>query len=118
MAIPCPSCSGFVNDPRHEGLGLRGIFEAPPPLSLPEGPALDWHHNRIRHGVAQGPSELPPGSVFPLEFGLAEMSGVDFQKGCFVGQEVDLANASKRHVAQKTLADPFRRRSPRARRDY
>ena len=109
---PCPSCSGFVNDPRHEGLGLRGIFEAPPPLSLPEGRALDWHHNRIRHGVAQGPSELPPGSVCPLEFGLAEMSGVDFQKGCFVGQEVTSRTHRKGTLRKKLWPIHFAGEAP------
>jgi folate-binding protein YgfZ len=98
---PCPSCHGFVTDPRHEGLGLRGVFEAPPSLSLPTASAADWQHNRIRHGVAQGPSELPPGSVFPLEYGLAEMSGVDFQKGCFVGQEVTSRTHRKGKLRKK-----------------
>ena len=98
---PCPSALGFVTDPRHEGLGLRGVFEATPNLSLPEGKFEDWRHNRIRLGVAEGADEMPPASVFPLEFGLAEMAGVDFKKGCFIGQEVSSRTHRKGQLRKK-----------------
>lgn len=86
--FPCPPTDGFVEDPRHEGLGLRGLFTAAPDISLPARPLIDWHGNRIRLGIAEGPDDMPPGTVFPLEFGLHLANMVDFAKGCFVGQEV------------------------------
>ena len=85
---PCPPMAGFVEDPRHEGLGLRGMFEAAPDVALPQQDVSAWQHNRLRLGIPQGPDEMPPGTVFPLEFGLQHIQAVDFQKGCFVGQEV------------------------------
>lgn len=85
---PCPPMAGFVEDPRHEGLGLRGMFEAAPDVALPHQDVSAWQHNRLRLGIPQGPDEMPPGTVFPLEFGLQHIQAVDFQKGCFVGQEV------------------------------
>lgn len=83
----CPPAAGFIEDPRHEGLGLRQVSGAYQP-SLPTKNLAAWHANRIAQGVPQGPDDMPPGTVFPLEFGLHHMHAIDFQKGCFVGQEV------------------------------
>jgi folate-binding protein YgfZ len=33
-------------------------------------------------------ADVPPDSVFALDAGLEELGGVDFKKGCYVGQEV------------------------------
>ena len=85
--FPCPPAASFVEDPRHEGLGLRAV-RADYHATLPEKPLADWHANRIRLGIAQGSEEMPPGTVFPLEYGFGVMQAIDFQKGCFVGQEV------------------------------
>ncbi|EPX73731.1 iron-sulfur cluster biogenesis protein [Schizosaccharomyces octosporus yFS286] len=43
---------------------------------------------RFRHGVAEGSSEITPGSAFPMESNLDWMNGVDFYKGCYLGQEL------------------------------
>ena len=86
--FPCPPTAGYVEDPRHEGLGLRGLFAHRPDNNLPQAATADWHGNRIRLGVAEGPQDMPPGTVFPLEYGLQHQNAVDFAKGCFVGQEV------------------------------
>lgn len=109
---PCPSALGFVTDPRHEGLGLRGVFDTPPDLSLPEGEFEDWRHNRIRLGVPEGADEMPPASVFPLEFGLAEMAGVDFKKGCFIGQEVTSRTHRKGQLRKKLWPISFADHAP------
>ena len=85
--FPCPPASGFIEDPRHAGLGLRAVL-AHYAANLPTKPLADWHANRIRLGIAQGPADMPPGTVFPLEYGFGLMQAIDFQKGCFVGQEV------------------------------
>ena len=109
---PCPSALGFVTDPRHEGLGLRGVFDTAPTLSLPEGEFEDWRHNRIRLGVAEGADEMPPASIFPLEFGLAEMAGVDFKKGCFIGQEVTSRTHRKGQLRKKLWPISFADKAP------
>ena len=43
---------------------------------------------RHRLGVCEGPSEIPPGKCFPLEYNADYMHGVSFHKGCYVGQEL------------------------------
>ena len=102
--LPCPSQAGFYEDPRAEGLGLRGFFETAPDTKLPVKPLDDWHMNRLKLGVPQGPLEMPPGTVFPLEYGMAERHAIDFQKGCFVGQEVTSRTHRKGRLRKKLHA--------------
>ena len=68
---------GGVPDPRLAALGHRWIGSA-------DEPALDWPEHRLRLGVAEGP-ELA--DLLWLECNAAELNGVSFAKGCFVGQE-------------------------------
>lgn len=98
---PCPPMEGFVEDPRHQGLGLRGFLSDAAALSLPKADLAAWHDNRLRLGVPQGPQDMPPGTVFPLEFGLQLMHAIDFQKGCFIGQEVTSRTHRKGSLRKK-----------------
>ncbi|HAT08326.1 MAG TPA: hypothetical protein DCS39_03625 [Rhodobiaceae bacterium] len=99
--LPCPPMKEFYQDPRNDGLGLRGFFNSSPDIALPERSSDDWHANRIQCGVPQGAMEMPPGSVFPLEYGFADMQAIDFQKGCFVGQEVTSRTHRKGSLRKK-----------------
>ena len=85
-----PALDGFAPDPRHARLGLRGLLGMVDKADLPGIAATqqDWQAHRLTLGVPEGPEELPMGQYFPLELGFAEMAAIDFQKGCFVGQEV------------------------------
>ena len=75
-------------DPRLPELGFRMI--GPGQLVQQAISALrkgDYRGHRLRLGVPDS-SDLPPDSVFALDAGLEELNGVDFRKGCYVGQEV------------------------------
>ena len=65
-------------DPRLPGLGRRW-------LGPPGEPAQGWLEHRLRLGVCEGRAEL--GDLLWLECNAAELNGVSFTKGCFVGQE-------------------------------
>jgi tRNA-modifying protein YgfZ len=65
-------------DPRLDALGQRWIAPA-------DEPATGWLEHRLRLGVCEGRAEL--GDVLWLECNAAELNGVSFSKGCFVGQE-------------------------------
>jgi len=73
-------------DPRHVGLGFRSLV--PPEGAKETAPLAQWHRHRLSLGIAEGPSEMPPGAEFPLEFALDRTRAIDFHKGCFIGQEV------------------------------
>lgn len=67
-----------VDDPRLSELGRRWIA----PL---DEPASGWLEHRLRLGLCEGRAEL--GDLLWLECNAAELNGVSFSKGCFVGQE-------------------------------
>jgi folate-binding protein YgfZ len=70
--------SGGVPDPRLASLGHRWLG---PAGELARG----WLEHRLRLGVCEGRAEL--GDLLWLECNAAELGGVSFTKGCFVGQE-------------------------------
>ena len=65
-------------DPRLAELGRRWLGPA-------DEPASGWLEHRLRLGVCEGQAEL--GDLLWLECNAAELNGVSFSKGCFVGQE-------------------------------
>ena len=67
-----------VADPRLPDLGKRWLGPA-------SDPATGWREHRLRVGVCEGRAEL--GDLLWLECNAAELNGVSFTKGCFVGQE-------------------------------
>ena len=73
-----PDAAEGVPDPRLPGLGRRW-------LGPPTEPAVGWLEHRLRLGVCEGRAEL--GDILWLECNAAELNGVSFSKGCFVGQE-------------------------------
>jgi len=72
---------GAFADPRHASLGWRAYDGQP-------GEDADWEALRIAAGVPESAIELIPNESFPLEMGFEAFNGVDFKKGCYVGQEV------------------------------
>ena len=109
---PCPPQDGFYPDPRHAGLGLRGLFAQKPNVSVTDAASSDWQALRLRLGVPEGHEDMPNGKIFPLEFGLAQMGGVDFQKGCFVGQEVTSRTHRKGTLRKKLWPLQFQQQAP------
>ncbi len=63
-------------------LGHRGISKFDP--EVPDGSAL-FRQRRLKWGVCEGHAEL--GDLLWLECNAAELNGVSFTKGCYVGQE-------------------------------
>ena len=61
-----------------------------------------YHTHRIKQKIPHGVLEIPPEKSFPLEYGLDELHGIDFQKGCFIGQEVS-SRMHRKKSTYKTL---------------
>lgn len=77
-----PAPEGALADPRHAALGWRLYGK-----ELPED-GTDWAALRVAHCIPETGIELIPDETFILEAGFHRLSGVDFRKGCYVGQEV------------------------------
>ena len=96
-----------VTDPRLPELGRRWL--------APAGePSFGWLEHRLRLGVCEGVAEL--GDILWLECNAADLNGVSFTKGCFVGQE-NTARMNWRSKVNRRLfvvageADPARIRA-------
>lgn len=81
-------------DPRLPELGTRCILspatvtETAAELGAKLVAAGDYEAHRIALGVPRGGSDFVYGDAFPHETDMDQLHGVDFKKGCFVGQEV------------------------------
>jgi folate-binding protein YgfZ len=82
-----PPPAGAQPDPRHPGLGARLIAER---ATLAENPGdrAAYEAQRIACGIPQGGDDFAYGEAFPHEANMDLIGGVDFKKGCYVGQEV------------------------------
>ncbi|KTE20147.1 aminomethyltransferase [Sphingopyxis sp. H050] len=72
-----------VVDPRLADLGQRWLA----PADEGEGADAGWKAHRLSQGVTEGRAELGDGTTLWLECNAAELNGVSFTKGCYVGQE-------------------------------
>ncbi|MEX0589988.1 MAG: folate-binding protein [Xanthobacteraceae bacterium] len=95
-------------DPRQAGLGWRVVLPA-------EGAAQAlaragaklvgadaWQGRRISLGIPEGGKDFIYGDTFPHEADMDLLGGVDFHKGCFIGQEV-VSRVERRDVARKRV---------------
>ncbi|HLS58869.1 MAG TPA: folate-binding protein [Paracoccaceae bacterium] len=88
-----------VPDPRDPELGWR-LYTPDPEAALSAMEPLDparWNALRIERGVPETGIELVPDDTYILEAGFERLHGVDFRKGCYVGQEV---TARMKHKAE------------------
>ncbi|MFN6951317.1 MAG: YgfZ/GcvT domain-containing protein [Albidovulum sp.] len=78
-----PAPAGAFADPRHPALGWR-LYAAEPGGAT----SIDWDRIRVDHCIPETGIELIPEETYILEAGFERLHGVDFRKGCYVGQEV------------------------------
>jgi folate-binding protein YgfZ len=100
-----PEGSTIFADPRLAELGFRifvpldlGVAE----LGCEPASADDYHAMRIKLGVPEGGRDYAFGDTFPHEALFDELNGVDFAKGCYVGQEV-VSRMEHRGTARKRI---------------
>jgi folate-binding protein YgfZ len=90
-------------DPRLAALGVRLLAAEMPVLAGAEtGTFADWDRLRLAHGIPDGSRDLVVEKTTLLEAGFDELGGVDFAKGCYVGQELT-ARMKYRGLLKKRL---------------
>ena len=95
---------GGPPDPRLPGLGQRWIGA----ISAEDRPVDEaWLRHRLALGVPEGRAEL--GDVLWLEANAAELGGVSFDKGCYVGQENTARMNWRQKVNRRLLVLPLER---------
>ncbi|MET3484912.1 folate-binding protein [Methylobacterium sp. 1973] len=81
-----PPAAEAVADSRAADLGAR-LYAAAGAFST-DATEADYHAHRIVLGVPEGGRDYAFGDAFPHEALMDQLGGVDFRKGCYVGQEV------------------------------
>ncbi|KAL4920436.1 hypothetical protein BDW62DRAFT_208949 [Aspergillus aurantiobrunneus] len=112
---PFPSETSIVGcvDTRAPGFGSRLVIPGPEDLRahFPDetqvaGSEVDldaYTIRRVLHGVAEGQSEIISESALPLDCNMDMMRGVDFRKGCYVGQELTIRTHHRGVVRKRIL---------------
>jgi folate-binding protein YgfZ len=98
-------------DPRLPALGRRW-------LAPPNGPAEGWRVHRLSLGVTEGMDELGSDKILWLECNAAELNGVSFSKGCYVGQENTARMNWRQKVNRRLVVVPAGAPGPRTRVHY
>src|SRR5881394_2985887 len=98
-----------VSDPRLPELGRRW-------LAAPNAAAPGWLEHRLRLGVCEGQAELR--DILWLECNAAELAGVSFTKGCFVGQENTARMNWRQKVNRRLVVVKTTEQGPRTRAFY
>jgi folate-binding protein YgfZ len=84
----------LVTDPRLPRLGQRAVLPATEAEGLLAGtgatlvPFEAYHDHRIALAVPEGGKDFALGDTFPHEANMDQLNGLDFKKGCYVGQEI------------------------------
>lgn len=92
-----------VVDPRLSGLGQRWLA----PAGGGEGADAAWRQHRLALGVTEGRGELGDGTTLWLECNAAELNGVSFTKGCYVGQENTARMNWRQKVGRRLVVVPI-----------
>jgi folate-binding protein YgfZ len=105
-------------DPRLVPMGVRALLPAPDgasvlaELGLEAVPHAAYERLRLGLGVPDGSRDLAIEKATLLESGFEELNGVDFAKGCFVGQELTARMKYRGLVRKRLLPVTFAGASP------
>ncbi|ROT36044.1 Aminomethyltransferase folate-binding domain-containing protein [Sodiomyces alkalinus F11] len=106
LAASAPADSALALDTRAPGMGVRFVHrgvEAPPLLDLDESTEAAYTVRRYLFGVPEGQHELVREQALPQESNVDVMGGVDYRKGCYVGQELTIRTKHRGVVRKRVL---------------
>ena len=92
--------AGFIPDPRTPLMGGRLYGEAEP-----DAVQADYDAHRLSVGLPDPTADAPQDKTYPIEADFDLLNGIDFHKGCFVGQET--TSRMKRRGAIKNRMLPL-----------
>ncbi|CAI4217859.1 unnamed protein product [Parascedosporium putredinis] len=70
------------------GVPVAGQGDSLPAVDLQEVSEDSYRLRRYLYGIAEGQDEIPIEHALPLEYNMELLGGIDFNKGCYVGQEL------------------------------
>ena len=104
--------AGWVRDPRLPALGWRGYGAEPPPGAVVADEAVR-DAAKLVLGVP-GPAAWGSDKTYPIEANFDLLNGIDFQKGCFVGQETTSRMKRRGQIKSRMVPIAFNGPAPEA----
>jgi hypothetical protein len=102
-----PEGRGWIADPRLPALGWRGYGVA----VTADASEVAYDGHRLALGVP-GPADWAGETTYPLEADFDLLNGVDFKKGCFVGQETTSRMKRRGTIKSRMLPIVFEGEAP------
>jgi hypothetical protein len=99
-----PEGEGWRPDPRLPELGFRRIGEI---ADAPNADEAAYDAFRLGLGVPDAVQDCKPDSAYPIEADFDLLNGIDFKKGCFVGQETTSRMKRRGQVKNRMLPIAF-----------
>lgn len=97
------SRSGFRHDPRLAALGVRAMLPRAAAAAFTRKTEGVYEARRIAQGVPELGRDFGPDEMFLLDVNADALNGVNYRKGCFVGQEVTSRMKRKGEIRKRTL---------------
>ncbi|MDF1734181.1 MAG: hypothetical protein P1U37_02775 [Minwuia sp.] len=90
-------------DPRNPDMGQRLLWPAARALPDHTDDLSAYHALRVSHGIPDGSRDIEVEKNFMLEVGFDRLNGIDFRKGCYVGQEITARSKYRGNVRKMLL---------------
>ncbi|MBL0967894.1 MAG: folate-binding protein YgfZ [Brevundimonas sp.] len=94
---------GFATDPRMPALGGRR-YGGDVVTNATED---DWQAHRLAVGVPDPTADAPDDKTYPIEANFDLLNGIDFRKGCFIGQETTSRMKRRGSIRNRMLPIAF-----------
>jgi len=94
---------GFVADPRLSALGGRRWGDE----SEIDAAESDWQARRLALGVPDPTQDALMDKTYPIEADFDLLNGIDFHKGCFIGQETTSRMKRRGTIKNRMMAIAF-----------
>lgn len=98
-----PDGDGWVRDPRLPHLGWRGYGAA----AATDADEAAYHAHRLALGVPDPDADCPADKTYAIEGNFDLLNGIDFKKGCFVGQETTSRMKRRGQIRNRMLPIVF-----------
>ena len=96
------SVTSSFEDPRHEKLGTRILVDKSVLSGFKDlAPSDKYLEHRYQLGIGEGVDDYPVGVLLPQESNLDLLNGIDYRKGCYVGQELVIRTHHKGVVRKR-----------------
>lgn len=105
LALPSSGNLITLRDPRAPAMGYRLLQfgNGTPAVNAERADEDAYTIRRYLQGVPEGQDELLREHALPLESNMEHMRGVDFHKGCYVGQELTIRTKHRGVVRKRVL---------------